>query len=277
MSRSLFRQFCLELNGLAVKLQVSLTVSPSISTPLSVWWSYLMRLVSRPPEWVPSRHLHQMTATEQWIFLCAAHKTPKEASPLHSSPLFSQLYLCGRKWNELVFCCFVHSAPLLITPGTRWMELPAFSIATNTSQAGQLRYDKVVHHWYSKHPDNWLERIWMVILQSCHICRVSIKESSVAKLGSVCRRIYRIFSHAYFHHRQIFDKYEVGILWSIFMGGVRNCCLGSSADCAVSTRQYLIIFLCKNRLLLSATPPSVLEPLSAYCWTHWAPAGLLSV
>lgn len=42
--------------------------------------------------------------------------------------------------------------------------------------------------------------------------RVSIKESSVAKLGSVCRRIYRIFSHAYFHHRQIFDKYEVGFL-----------------------------------------------------------------
>lgn len=47
----------------------------------------------------------------------------------------------------------------------------------------------------------------------CNLCpgayRVSIKESSVAKLGSVCRRIYRIFSHAYFHHRQIFDEYEV--------------------------------------------------------------------
>jgi len=41
------------------------------------------------------------------------------------------------------------------------------------------------------------------------ICRVSIKESSVAKLGSVCRRVYRIFSHAYFHHRPIFDEYEV--------------------------------------------------------------------
>lgn len=40
-------------------------------------------------------------------------------------------------------------------------------------------------------------------------CRVSIKESSVAKLGSVCRRVYRIFSHAYFHHRQIFDDFEV--------------------------------------------------------------------
>lgn len=46
------------------------------------------------------------------------------------------------------------------------------------------------------------------------LCRVSIKESSVAKLGSVCRRIYRIFSHAYFHHRQIFDKYEVSLLGS---------------------------------------------------------------
>ena len=38
---------------------------------------------------------------------------------------------------------------------------------------------------------------------------VSIKETSVAKLGSVCRRVYRIFSHAYFHHRALFDEYEV--------------------------------------------------------------------
>lgn len=53
------------------------------------------------------------------------------------------------------------------------------------------------------------------------ICRVSIKESSVAKLGSVCRRIYRIFSHAYFHHRQIFDKYEVG-LRIVFVGGMNE-------------------------------------------------------
>jgi hypothetical protein len=27
-------------------------------------------------------------------------------------------------------------------------------------------------------------------------------------LGSVCRRIYRIFSHAYFHHRHIYDQFE---------------------------------------------------------------------
>lgn len=45
-----FRQFCMELNGLAVRLQTQ--CFPSTCT--------------------------QMTATEQWIFLCAAHKTPKE-------------------------------------------------------------------------------------------------------------------------------------------------------------------------------------------------------
>ena len=39
--------------------------------------------------------------------------------------------------------------------------------------------------------------------------RVSIKESSVVKLGSVCRRVYRIFSHAFYHHRNVFDEYEV--------------------------------------------------------------------
>ena len=44
------RQFCMELNGLAVKLQAE--CKPETCT--------------------------QMTATEQWIFLCAAHKTPKE-------------------------------------------------------------------------------------------------------------------------------------------------------------------------------------------------------
>ena len=47
--------------------------------------------------------------------------------------------------------------------------------------------------------------------------RVSIKESSVAKLGSVCRRVYRIFSHAYFHHRSIYDEFEVNIVSNFTM------------------------------------------------------------
>lgn len=46
-------------------------------------------------------------------------------------------------------------------------------------------------------------------VNSFYLFRVSIKESSVAKLGSVCRRVYRIFSHAYFHHKSIFDEFEL--------------------------------------------------------------------
>ncbi|XP_030199400.1 MOB-like protein phocein isoform X3 [Gadus morhua] len=108
------RQFCLELNGLAVKLQSE--CHPETCT--------------------------QMTATEQWIFLCAAHKTPKECPAID----YTRHTLDGA-------ACLLNSNKYFPS-------------------------------------------------------RVSIKESSVAKLGSVCRRIYRIFSHAYFHHRQIFDKYE---------------------------------------------------------------------
>ncbi|CAF1464924.1 unnamed protein product [Adineta steineri] len=40
------------------------------------------------------------------------------------------------------------------------------------------------------------------------IKKISIKETSIAKLGSVCRRIYRIFSHAYYHHRSLYDEFE---------------------------------------------------------------------
>ena len=108
------RQFCMELNKLAVKLQAE--CNPETCT--------------------------QMTATEQWIFLCAAHKTPKECSAID----YTRHTLDGA-------ACLLNST-------------------------------KYFHS------------------------RVTIKESSVAKLGSVCRRVYRIFSHAYFHHRSIFDDYE---------------------------------------------------------------------
>ena len=46
------RQFCLDLNLITVRLQQECI--PSVCT--------------------------QMTATEQWIFLCAAHKNPKEVT-----------------------------------------------------------------------------------------------------------------------------------------------------------------------------------------------------
>ncbi|XP_067021847.1 MOB-like protein phocein [Acropora muricata] len=108
------RQFCMELNGLAVRLQADCT--PATCT--------------------------QMTATEQWIFLCAAHKTPREC--------------------------------------------PAIDYTRHTldGAASLLNSNKYFPS------------------------RVSIKDSSVAKLGSVCRRVYRIFSHAFFHHRSIYDEFE---------------------------------------------------------------------
>ncbi|XP_023220089.1 MOB-like protein phocein [Centruroides sculpturatus] len=109
-----YRQFCMELNGLAVKLQNE--CNPETCT--------------------------QMTATEQWIFLCAAHKTPKECPAID----YTRHTLDGA-------ACLLNSNKYFPS-------------------------------------------------------RVSIKESSVAKLGSVCRRVYRIFSHAYFHHRAVFDEFE---------------------------------------------------------------------
>lgn len=108
------RQFCMELNGLAVRLQAD--CHPETCT--------------------------QMTATEQWIFLCAAHKTPKECAAID----YTRHTLDGA-------ACLLNSNKYFPS-------------------------------------------------------RVSIKDSSVAKLGSVCRRVYRIFSHAYFHHRTIFDEFE---------------------------------------------------------------------
>jgi len=108
------RQFCMGLNGLAIKLQDECT-----------------------PETCA-----QMTATEQWIFLCAAHKTPKECSAID----YTRHTLDGAG-------CLLNSNKYFPS-------------------------------------------------------RVTIKETSIAKLGSVCRRVYRIFSHAFFHHRKIFDDFE---------------------------------------------------------------------
>jgi len=108
------RQFCLELNGLATRLQ--LECSPSSCS--------------------------QMTATDQWIFLCAAHKSPKECSAID----YTRHTLDG-----------------------------AASLLNNSKYFPS---------------------------------RVSLKLASVSKLGSVSRRIYRIFSHAYYHHKPIFVDFE---------------------------------------------------------------------
>jgi len=108
------RQFCNELNGIAVKLQNE--CDPKVCV--------------------------RMTATEEWIFLCAAHKEPKECSAVD------------------------------------------YTLHTLHGAASLLNSNK---HFPS---------------------RVSIKEGSVQRLSSVARRVYRIFSHAYFRHRTLFDDFE---------------------------------------------------------------------
>lgn len=67
------RQFCMELNGLAVRLQEQCT-----------------------PQSCP-----QMIATEQWIFLCAAHKTPREVRFLTITTTLIQLSAIY-KWTFLM-------------------------------------------------------------------------------------------------------------------------------------------------------------------------------
>ncbi len=119
------RQFCMELNLICVKLQNECT--PTTCT--------------------------QMTATEQWIFLCAAHKNPKECSAID----YTRHTLDGA-------ACLLNS--------NRYFP-----------------------------------------------SRVNIKDSSLQKLASVCRRIYRIFSHAYFHHRPIYDQFEVNS-WDLYFYGI---------------------------------------------------------
>jgi hypothetical protein len=39
--------------------------------------------------------------------------------------------------------------------------------------------------------------------------RISIPEPSLKHLQAIARRLYRIFAHAYFHHRETFEFFEV--------------------------------------------------------------------
>jgi len=84
----------------------------------------------------------QMKATDEWLYLCAAHKNPKE-------------------------CCAID-----------------YIIHTLDGTAALLNSDK----WFPS--------------------RVSIPEASVKCFQSIARRLYRIFSHAYFHHKELFDQIE---------------------------------------------------------------------
>merc|ERR1711981_206291 len=108
------RYFCKELNWLVVELQ----------------------------GYCPPKKFPQMIATEQWIFLCAAHKTPKECSAID------------------------------------YMRHTLDFVAMQLNDAKRFP------------------------------SRTAVKEAAVQKLGNICRRVYRIFAHAYYQHRSIYDEFE---------------------------------------------------------------------
>jgi len=108
------RYFCKELNWLCVELQ----------------------------GYCPPKKYPQMIATEQWIFLCAAHKTPKECAAVDY--MRHTLDFVGNQLNDV-------------------KRFPS---------------------------------------------RISIKEVNVQKLSNICRRVYRIFAHAYYQHKSIYETFE---------------------------------------------------------------------
>ncbi|KAI8924262.1 Mob1/phocein [Entophlyctis helioformis] len=47
--------------------------------------------------------------------------------------------------------------------------------------------------------------------------RVSVPETSLKQLHNIARRLYRIFAHAWYHHREIFGEFEVSAWSARFM------------------------------------------------------------
>eukprot|EP01113_Clastostelium_recurvatum_P020814 TRINITY_DN2463_c0_g1_i1.p1 TRINITY_DN2463_c0_g1~~TRINITY_DN2463_c0_g1_i1.p1 ORF type:complete len:222 (+),score=40.56 TRINITY_DN2463_c0_g1_i1:2-667(+) len=83
-----------------------------------------------------------MKATDEWMYLCASHKEPKECSAID------------------------------------------YILHTLDNTTTLLNSDK-------SFPS-----------------RANIPDNSTKHFQSIARRLYRIFSHAYFHHRSLFDTYE---------------------------------------------------------------------
>ena len=97
------RQFCMDLNLITVKLQNE--CSPETCS--------------------------QMTATEQWIFLCAAHKNPKEVSLLHTVNNRQTVH------SLRLLSSSISSVAPLITQDIHLMAQLAYSTATDTFLVGK--------------------------------------------------------------------------------------------------------------------------------------------
>lgn len=47
--------------------------------------------------------------------------------------------------------------------------------------------------------------------------RISVPEPSLKHFQSIARRLYRIFAHAYFHHREVYEYFEVKLIQYAFL------------------------------------------------------------
>ena len=138
----------------------------------------------------------QMTATEQWIFLCAAHKTPKECPAIGVNEDIFNYFLCI--WVSSSLWLHHIPDPRLHSTHIGWGSVLAQQQQV-FSQQGLHQGDQSSRLWGSN--SMTCQRPPKSCSSNCWRLSPSTQESSVAKLGSVCRRVYRIFSHAYFHHR----------------------------------------------------------------------------
>lgn len=130
-----------------------------------------------------------------WMYLCAAHPSTQSVSLF----LFIESYFNHN--NSLAN--IKYSVQPLITSFTLWMELRFCWIITSIFQAGKIYC--VIHGW-----------VGIYILTLLYY-RISIPEPSLKHFQSVARRLYRIFAHAYFHHREVYEYFEVRIYKGIII------------------------------------------------------------
>lgn len=129
------------------------TISPpedASKIDLAVWKYEMVRYFCKELNWLvvkmqgycsPKKY-PQMIATEQWIYLCAAHKMPKE--------------------------CFA---------------------------IDYMRHTLDIYTIQLNDPKKYASR-------------QNVRENSITKLANICRRIYRLWTHAYYQHRKVYDEFE---------------------------------------------------------------------
>ena len=151
------------------------TNHPATDDEIALWKYEQVRYFCKELNWLvveiqgycPPKKYPQMIATEQWIFLCAAHKTPKEC------------------------------------PAVDYMRLTLDFVAVQLNDP--KRYRKIEKKSTIL---KFFENFSIFSNFFLHPSRTTVKDAAVQKLGNICRRIYRLFAHAYYQHRSIYDEFE---------------------------------------------------------------------